>query len=141
MSDSKSKYSAGVSAQTAVAQLDAALKGKLDKAAIRAQKYHANWQPVNLNDFVERFAPGSTPKLDGSKIIFHSPGSSLEIICDVRGGYCRLQDRTNATSRCYLDINGHPLGNKILPSGKQAGRSKAEYNELTHFRILKREEM
>ena len=142
MSDSKSAYSTGVAAQKALAQLDAELTRKLDRAAERAKRFHANWQAVNLNDFVDKFAPGSTAKIDGSKIYFQTPGSNIRIVCDIRGGYCRLQDTSiSNTRRSYLDINGHNANNKMLPNGRQTGRKQSEYNEVTHFRILKREEM
>ncbi len=142
MSDSKSQFSSGVAGQKALAQLDSELKTKLDRASARAAKYHSNWQAVNINDFVDRFAPGSTAQVSGSKVIFQADGSYLQVICDVAAGSCRLRDTTITTSRCYLDINGNPVdNNKILPNGKKTGRSKAEYNALTHFRILKREEM
>ena len=141
MSDSKAQYSSGVAGQKALAQLDAELKQKLDRASERKAKYKPNWQTVNINDLVDRFAPGSTAQIEGSKITFQADGSDLQIVCDVEAGSCRLKDTTNPTRRPYLDINGNPVGNKILPGGKQSGRSKAEYNELTHFRILKREEM
>ena len=142
MADSKSQYSSGTAGQKALAQLDASLKKKLDRASERAAKYHDSWQTVNLNDFVDRFAPGSTAKISGSKITFQSEGSNIQVVCDVAAGSCRLMDTTISTSHCYLDINGRPVSNnKTLPSGKQTGRSKAEYNAMTHFRILKREEM
>lgn len=142
MSDSKSSYSSGVAAQTALAKLDSSLSKKLARAAERAAKFHANWKAVNLNDFIGRFAPGSHANMEGSKITFQTPGSNLRVICDVRGGYCRLQDTSiTPERRSYLDINGHNANNKRLPSGKQTGRTQAEYNEVTHFRILKREEM
>ena len=142
MSDSKGQFSSGVAGQKALAQLDAVLKKKLDAAIVRADKYHQNWQPINLNDFVDRFAPGSTAQRSGSKIVFQADGSKLQVICDVAAGSCRLMDTTITTDRCYLDIHGNRVSNnKILPNGKQTGRSKAEYNVMTHFRILKREEM
>ena len=141
MSDSKSQYSSGVAGQRALAQLDSELRAKLDRAASRAEKFHANWQAVNLNDFVEKFAPGSTAQTSGSKIIFHAPGSDLQVVCDVRGGYCRLQDLSKSGRRIYLDVNGHDANNKTTSSGKKTGRNESEYNEATHFRILKREEM
>ncbi|MCR4664889.1 MAG: hypothetical protein K5660_05940 [Paludibacteraceae bacterium] len=141
MSDSKTKYSSGVAAQKALAQLDEELRRKLDRAAGRAAQYHQNWQTINLNDFVDKFAPGSGAQIDGAKIVFHTPGSDIKVVCDIRGGYCRLQDTTIRSKRCYLDINGNVLGNKTLPNGKQTGRSQSEYNMMTHFRILKREEM
>jgi len=141
MSDAKTGYSSGVSSQKALAQLDTELRQKLDRAAVRTAKYHSNWQAVNLNNIVDRFAPGSTAALVGSKITFQSPGSNIQVVCDVRGGYCRLKDTSVQSRRCYLDINGKVPGNKVLPNGKQTGRSQAEYNAITHFRILKREEM
>ncbi len=141
MSDSKSQYSSGAAGQRALAQLDSELKAKLDRASSRAEKFHANWQAVNLNDFVERFAPGSTAQISGSKIIFHSPGSDLRVVCDVRGGYCRLQDLSKSGKRTYLDVNGNDANNKTSSSGKKTGRNQSEYNEATHFRIMKREEM
>lgn len=142
MSDSKSQYSSGVSGQKALAQLDETLKAKLDRASSRAARYHENWQTINLNDFVDKFAPGSSAQTSGSKIIFQSEGSNIQIVCDVAAGSCRLRDSSISTIRCYLDINGKPVdNNKTLPNGKKTGRSKAEYNEMTHFRILKREEM
>lgn len=142
MSDSKSKYSSGVATQKALAQLDAELAAKLGRAADRAAKYHANWQPVNLNDFVEKFAPGSNAVIEGSKITFRAKNSNIQVVCDIRGGYCRLKDLTiKSGKRQYLDINGQNANNKTTSSGKQTGRSQSEYNEITHFRILKREEM
>lgn len=142
MSDSKSQFSSGVAGQKALAQLDSELKAKLDRASARAAKYHSNWQTVNINDFVDRFAPGSTAQISGSKITFQTDGSNLQIVCDVAAGSCRLRDTSITTSRCYLDIHGNVVdNNKTLPNGKKTGRSKSEYNAITHFRILKREEM
>lgn len=142
MSDSKSKYSSSVTSQKALSQLDSALKAKLDRAITRATKYKSNWKSINLNEFVDKFAPGSTPRISESKVIFQSKGSNIEIVCDVSAGSCRLKDSSITTSRCYLDINGNRVdNNKTLPSGKKTGRSKAEYNEITHFRIRKREEI
>ena len=141
MSDSKTQYSAGVAGQRALAQLDAELRVKLDRASSRAERFHSNWQAVNLNDFVDRFAPGSKAEISGSKIIFHAEGSNIQVVCDVRGGYCRLQDLGKSGKRVYLDINGHDANNKTTSDGKRTGRNQSEYNEATHFRILKRKEM
>ena len=141
MSDSKTQYSAGVAGQRALAQLDAELRGKLDRASSRAERFHSNWQTVNLNDFVDRFAPGSKAEISGSKIIFRAEGSNIQVVCDVCGGYCRLQDLSKSGKRVYLDINGHDANNKTTSDGKRTGRNQSEYNEATHFRILKRKEM
>lgn len=142
MPDSKGQFSFGVTEQKALSQLDSDLRAKLDRASARAARYKKNWKTVNLNDFVEQFAPGSTARISGSKIKFRTAGSNLEIVCDVTAGSCRLLDMSITTKRCYLDINGNRVdNNKVLTSGKQIGRSQAEYNEMTHFRILKRGEM
>ena len=41
----------------------------------------------------------------------------------------------------YVGLNGENMHNYVDSRGKQHGRSKADYNAVTHFRILKREEM
>ena len=41
----------------------------------------------------------------------------------------------------YLDLEGNVPNNFITERGTQQGRSNADYNRVTHFRILKREEM
>jgi len=141
MPDSKAQYTSGVTTQKVLAQLDSDLAHKFDRAAERAAKFHDNWSPINLNDFVDRFAPGSTAHITGSKITFQAEGSNLQIVCDVKAGYCRLRDTTNTTKRPYLDKDGHNANNKKTSSGGETGRTQAEYNAVTHFRILKREEM
>lgn len=141
MSDSKSQYSGKSAAGKVLAEHDAMLKGKLERARGRAKQFRENWQTVNLNDFTARFAPGSTAKREGSKIIFEADGSDLQVVCDIAAGSCRLMDKTIKSKRRYLDVNGNPVGNKTLPSGRKTGMTKPEYNGLTHFRILKRGEM
>lgn len=141
MSDSKSQYSANSAAGKKLAEQDALLKGKLERASDRATRFRENWQTVNLNDLVSRFAPGSTAKPYGSKILFQSEGSNLQLVCDIAAGSCRIKDTSIQSSRCYLDINGKPVGNKTLPNGRKTGIGKPEYNAMTHFRILKRKEM
>ena len=76
MSDSKGQFSSGVAGQKALAQLDEKLKAKLDRASERAAKYKSNWAPINLNDFVDKFAPGSTARRSGSKITFQAENSN-----------------------------------------------------------------
>lgn len=56
-------------------------------------------------------------------------------------GAARLQDLSKSGKRVYLDINGHDANNKTTCDGRRTGRNQSEYNEVTHFRILKREEM
>ena len=44
-------------------------------------------------------------------------------------------------SRTLLDINGNDARNYINSRGKKQGRNKAQFNAVTHFKILKRKEM
>jgi hypothetical protein len=61
-----------------------------------------------------------------------------KIFADIGGGYLRIYD---TQKRCHVDAYGNDVRNYVDSRGKQHGRSKAEQKALTHFRILKREEM
>ena len=62
-------------------------------------------------------------------------------MADVGGGYLRIQDLTShARYGNYLDINGHDAHNVVGEDGKIHGRSRDEYNAVTHFLIKKRKE-
>lgn len=142
MNDSKYRYSSHVSARKQQALTDAVLDRIIKAGHLRKEKYHQNWQSVNLNEIVDKFAPGSTPYDQGGKVVFHKPGGDVAVVVDVGGGYCRLQKMPQTTRHAqYLDINGHDPNNVRTPNGKQRGRTKEEKQAATHFLVKKREEM
>lgn len=60
------------------------------------------------------------------------------------GGYCRLEDYQyylQTGKHLYLDIDGNDVKNYKDANGKQHGRKKSDFNKITHFKILHREEM
>lgn len=139
MNDSKYHYSSHVADRKQQALTDAALDRIIKAGHDRKERYHQNWQSVNLNDLVEKFARGSIPYDQGGKVVFHNPGGNVAVIVDVGGGYCRLQKIPQTTRHAqYLDIDGHDPNNIRTPNGKQRGRSKEEKQAATHFLVKKR---
>lgn len=140
--DAKARYTDGVYTRKIEALENLELNMIIAKGIERAQRYKQNWTAVNINDIVERFASGSEPEYKNGKIIFSSEDGKYSVVADVGGGYLRIWDLSKKTSRPqYLNLDGSDGHNYVGPDGKIHGKSKAMYNETTHFRIKKREEM
>lgn len=139
--DAKSLYSANASAMKQIAHLDPELMKMLEKGIERARTHHSNWESVNINDIVNKFAPGSTPYLKKGKIVFENANHTIAVVADAAGGYLRIQDLTAKTKNgLYLTLDGKN-GHNVTINGKTRGRTKDEYEAATHFRIKKLEEM
>lgn len=108
---------------------------KTNNGATRAQKFSKYWQEGSLNESIKNFTPNyeKEEKLEKGKIIYSDKKSKIQIVYDVNGNYFRIEDLTKKGKRRYLDINGKNTSNKI-ENGKQKGRSKDEYEALTHFK-------
>ena len=139
--DAKSNYSNNVSDMKQNAISDAELSETLERAKERANEYQANWESVDLNDVVNKFAPGSTPYREGGKIVFENDDHTISVVTDAAGGYLRIKDLTAKTQKAqHLTLDGKN-GHNVTINGKTRGRTKAEYQQATHFRIKKREKM
>ena len=140
--DVKARYSNGVYARKIEALNNEALNKAISAGISRAAKFKSEWQSVDINDVVGKFAPNTEPELVNGKIIFKNKETNIWVVTDVGGGYLRIQNKnlTN-TKRCYLNLDGSNASNYIDKNGKVHGRSNAEYNKATHFRIKKRGEM
>ena len=68
MGDYKSGYSTASSKTKSIASHNSGLKKAQSKAEARSHAYRENWEKVNLNDVVGKFAPGEKPYLDGNKL-------------------------------------------------------------------------
>ena len=137
-------YSHSVYEQKIRSFLDSGILDSLKRAKARASKFKANWQAVNLNEIVHKFAPNPIVSITGCKVIYTSRDGKIAVVADLAGTYCRIQDLTKVgkqKSLEYLDINGNNAHNYTDKNGKQHGRSTAEYNQVTHFRIMHRDEM
>lgn len=138
---SKQRYSANVSQQKAAAKADKKLAREILEGQRRAADFKQNWQSVDLNEVVEKFAPGSVPHVspkNGNKVYYQAPGSPIRITADLGGGYCRIEDTSAGTSKgLHLNLDGTNGHNYKDEQGKTHGRSRADYNQATHYRIKK----
>lgn len=137
--DYKSGYTNSVNERKQQSTSDANLADKIAKGKARTTAYGDNWQEVDIDDVIKKFAPGSAPEHKDGKIIYTNAKETIAVVTDVGGGYLRIQDLTAKTGRLqYLDLDGNSAHNYTDAKGKQHGRSKAQYNAATHFKIKKR---
>lgn len=130
MADSKTSYTTTVSKVKKVSESSKVLSGKLSGGQFRASKYKDSWPSVNINEVVNKFAPGASSYENGGKIMFYN-GGRYKIVADVAGGYLRIQDM-NYKGTIYVTTDGkHSWDFK----------NKKEFEKNSHYRILKREEM
>lgn len=129
MGDYKTSYSTSVSKIKQAAESDSSLSNTLSNAKMRVDKYGSDWESVNINDVVNKFAPGATPTEFRGKIIFNN-GGQFQVVADVSGGYLRIQDANKKFT--YVNLSG-----EYKP--KSVGKSK--WKQMTHYRIKKLEEM
>lgn len=130
MGDTKTSYTTTVSKVKKISESNKSLAKKLSGGKRRADQYKNSWQNVNINNLVTSIAPGATSYESGGKIIFSNGGRYI-IVTDVAGGYARIKDLQNHGKNPYVTLNLKPF-NTLSPKDRQ---------RLTHFRILKREEM
>ncbi|WP_219909523.1 hypothetical protein, partial [Bifidobacterium sp. UTCIF-36] len=142
--DVKSYYSNAAAEQRAEAAErllhgDGILAHALARGKERTTLYKQNWQEVDINEVIARFAPGSEPKKSGVKVHFVDPRGQYEILADVAGGYLRIQDIAHFPKkrRVFVDLNGNDVRH-LLVNGKLERRDKESVMHLTHFRIKKR---
>ena len=129
MSDYKGGYSTNSSIMKKKSESSKTL-GKIRKnAEKRSHTHRESWQKVNLNDIVNRFTPGATPYNNGGKFVYN--GDRYTILADTYGGYLRIKDKTILGNNNYVTLDGKSYYS--LPKTKR--------EQLTHFYILKREEL
>ena len=139
--DAKGKYTRLVQNVKEKIDRDATLKKRIENRNQHQSKNKDLWQKVNLDTLVETFAPNSVPEINGGgKIIFHTPGSNVQLVAEATIGCVRIERLDLSGQRRYLDLDG-VLRNNITVNGKMRGRTKEEYELATHFRIMKLEEM
>ncbi|SHH00004.1 hypothetical protein SAMN05720761_10786 [Fibrobacter sp. UWCM] len=139
--DAKGKYTRLVQNVKENIDRNAALKKRIENRNQHQSKNKDLWQKVNLDTLVEKFAPNSVPEInDSGKIIFHTPGSNVQLVAEATIGCVRIERLDISGQRRYLDLDG-VLRNNITINGKTRGRTKEEYELATHFRIMKLEEM
>ena len=123
MGDTKDRYSqAATEYCEAVVPNSEADRARYDRSKEREALFNENWKkhPVNINDVVNRFAPGAIGRRKGVKMVF--AGERYEVRADMPSGYLRLFDKK---LKKFVLLDGTPCGDR----------------SLTHFKILRREEM
>ncbi|UPK66788.1 DUF6443 domain-containing protein [Chitinophaga filiformis] len=126
---------AGAGTKTAAGfEVRAQMKAKLDGAERRAL-FGDGWASGSLKEAREKFAPGAEGVLNekGTKTYYHNPEAKIRVVYDNLGDYFRLENTTLTGERRYVDFTGKVPNNKILVNGKQMGRDKIEYHQVTHF--------
>lgn len=136
--DAKTGYSTLVTGSKSAAETKEELNKKIAAGQGRKATFGANWTSVNINTIVERFTPGASPQLVNGKVKYTSSDGRYEVVADIGGGYLRIFDNRIES---YVDSYGNDVRNYTDDNGKQHGRNKADQLALTHFRILKKEEM
>lgn len=122
MADSKSLYSdASDEFVNKDVQEEAQAQRWYNKSKVREARHKKKWEstPVDINEIVERFAPGAKGVKDKIKYIYR--GERYIVVADMASGYLRIQD---SITKEYLHLDGTP-GN----------------DDDTHFKIKRREEM
>ncbi len=101
--------------------------------AIRAAKYSSEWGEASLQEIIDKFAPNIEPMVTSKgKIIYDNQEIGISVVYNKNGNYFRIEDTTRPRGRNYLDIDGNDMNNEIV-NGKTRGRSKADYQRVTHF--------
>lgn len=136
--DAKTGYSTLVTGSKKSAETNEELNRKITAGQGRKTTYGANWTSVNINTIIDRFTPGATPHVVNGKVVYISSDGRYKVFADIGGGYLRIYDTHKG---CHVDAYGNDVRNYKDKKGKQHGRSPSEQKALTHFRILKREEM
>lgn len=129
MSDYKGGYSTNASKMKMKSESNKRLGKIRSNANWRSKNWQKSWQKVNLNDVVNKFTPGVKPYNNGGKLIYSN--NRYRVVADTFGGYLRIEDKHLSGKTRYITIDGKPYNS--LP--------KSSRERLTHYYILKREEM
>ena len=101
--------------------------------ATRAAQYSSEWGDASLQEAIDKFAPNVEPVVTSKgKLIYNNQETGISVVYDKNGNYFRIEDTTRPRGRNYLDIDGNDMNNEVV-NGKTRGRSKADYQRVTHF--------
>lgn len=114
---------------------------KLDKDKEAFFKYSANWDKVNLDEFIETLTVTDDEyniAFNKRKISFFDDGKEYEIVCAVGASYFRI------LRKGYIDQYGNKHGDVYVGKDLKEPKISAEFkgktakeerNRLTHFRM------
>lgn len=132
--DSKKQYSSKVALRKYIAEKQPDLLKVIKAGKRRSELWSDQWDTVDINKIVDKFAPGAEAEIKGGKIYFSS--ERYDVVADIGGGYLRIRDKEIGA---YVDQYGNDVRNEVV-DGKIKGRRKSEQLKLTHFAIKKEDE-
>ncbi|MGN1118966.1 MAG: minor capsid protein, partial [Oscillospiraceae bacterium] len=101
--------------------------------ADRAAEFSKNWQTLSLSEKVSFYGLDLvSPVTPTGKVIYSSDKSPIRIVYDVNGNYFRIVDTTVSGKGKNLGADGKSALNKTV-NGKTTGRSRDEFQQVTHF--------
>ena len=101
--------------------------------ATRAAQYSSEWGDASLQEAIDKFVPNVEPVVTSKgKFIYNNQETGISVVYDKNGNYFRIEDTTRPRGRNYLDIDGNDMNNEVV-NGKTRGRSRADYQRVTHF--------
>ena len=117
------------------------VKKYIEQAKKRKLKFWNNWIEVDIDEFVEKFAPhGDDPHIDEKKIVINDEESHTQIIMDAIG-YVRVMDTSRGVKkRNYLDINGVAIKTYQQRKGETDEQFYDRKMIASHFRIKKQKD-
>lgn len=93
----------------------------------------SEWGDASLQEAIDKFAPNVEPVVTSKgKFIYNNQETGISVVYDKNGNYFRIEDTTRPRGRNYLDIDGNDMNNEVV-NGKTRGRSRADYQRVTHF--------
>lgn len=100
----------------------------------RAEKFAVNWPRASLQHAIEIYAKGAEGIVNSEKgkITYRSSNGRYTVVYDYNGDYFRIEDNHKAGKRRYVDFEGNDVSNVTI-GGKTRGRTKEEYESITHF--------
>lgn len=140
MSDAKRDYSENVKRRKEDALLDGTIMKKIIQGYDRRKQFGDNWESVDINEVVAEIAPNGKIGIRDGKIFFTNKEETMRVVADL-SGYLRVELLPETTKGSYVDRHGNDVHNYTDERGKQHGRTKSDFNRVTHYRIKKREEM
>ncbi|MCP3659458.1 MAG: hypothetical protein GY830_03720 [Bacteroidetes bacterium] len=127
-----------VALEEALANNQSSITTKTNKifkdGAERAAAFSKEWPKASLKDTIKKFAPeAEIIKIPSKgKIIYRNSKTGIEVVHDIKGNYFRIKDTNITAFRKHLDLKGKIPNNKVV-NNKISGRSKPEYEQVTHF--------
>lgn len=99
----------------------------------RIQKFANGWSNGSLDDAIKKFAPDAiSTTISTEKLIYTYNKTGVQVVYDKAENYFRIEDTNILGKRRCFDLNRNNMTNKIV-NGKQMGRPKGEYQQVTHF--------